>query len=100
MKVLVRLFELAVILLIAYPVFYLWDTDRVDRFCAETTPLMSQAELLQRAKQQGMKLRGPEPLAGAQWRIRIESRASFAGYACVIRGAGDTVAHAEIVKGR
>ncbi|MCX4188241.1 hypothetical protein [Methylophaga sp. OBS4] len=101
MKRLVNLIQLAIVVAILYPLFYVWDTDRVDNFCKLVKPGMSQDELVALADDNGMNLIGPNPinLSGGRWIASVPSRASFAGYACVIKGAADTVATAKIIRG-
>jgi hypothetical protein len=98
MKRLVNLIQLAIVIAILYPLFYVWDTDRVDNFCKLVKPGMSQDELVALADENGMKLIGPDDIGG-RWIASVPSRASFSGYACVIKGAVDTVANAEIIRG-
>lgn len=99
MKHLVKLFQLAIALVILYPVFYVWDTDRVDNFCELVKSGMTVAELNTLAEDHNVKLITPvDLLPEGQWITSVESTASVAGYACVMKGAGNRVATAKIIK--
>lgn len=99
MKYLVKLFQLAIVLAILYPVYYVWDTDRIDNFCEWIKPGMSLVELKALADEHNVTLNIPDELQRAgQWITSVESTASFSGYACVVKGAGNRVAVAKVVK--
>lgn len=99
MKPLVTLVQLAIVAAILYPVYYLWDTGRIDNFCELIEPGMSLTELEALADEQNISLNSPgKNQDSAQWMTSVESRASFDRYACVIIGAVDNVASARIVR--
>lgn len=97
MKILVNLIQLGVVLAILYPVYYVWDTGRVEDFCESIEPGISVSELLQLAEEQGITLNMPADNETGQWRTSVESSASIDRYACVIIGAVDRVASARLV---
>lgn len=99
MKYLVKVFQLAIVLAILYPVFYVWDTDRVDNFCESVKTGMSLVELEKLAEEHHVTLNSPDEFQRAgQWITSVESTASIDGYACVIKGASNRVAVAQIIK--
>lgn len=99
MKPLVTLVQLAIVAAILYPVYYVWDTGRIDDFCEAIEPGISVTELQQLADAHHISLNGPgDDQESGQWMTSIESRASIDRYACVIIGAVDNVANARIVR--
>ncbi|EEF78624.1 hypothetical protein LP43_2062 [Methylophaga thiooxydans] len=100
MKYLVKLVQLGIVLVILYPIYYVWDTDRIDNFCEGIKPAMSVEALNALAERHGLTLNAPEDLtsAGGLWITSVESHASFSGYACVIKGAANRVAVAQVIK--
>ena len=99
MKALVKLLQLAIVVAILYPVYYVWDTGRIDDFCEAIEPGISVSQLQQLADEHNISLNGPGAAQEAgQWMTSVESRASIDRYACVIIGAVDSVANARIVR--
>lgn len=99
MKPLVTLIQLAIVAAILYPVYYVWDTGRIDTFCESIKPGMTLDELNALADENGISLNSPDGQTGetAQWMTSVELKASIDRYACVIIGAVDRVASAHIV---
>lgn len=98
MKRLVNLIQLAIVIAILYPVYYVWDTGRIDNFCELVEPGMSVTELQQLADEHNISLNGPgDNTETGQWMISVESRAAIDRYACVIIGAVDRVASAQLI---
>ncbi|WP_438970029.1 hypothetical protein [Methylophaga sp.] len=99
MKHLVRLVQLVIVLAILYPIYYVWDTDRIDNFCESIKPGMKVSALQTLAEESHLNLNAPDDSQRTgQWMTSVESTASISGYACVIRGAVDSVATAQIVR--
>jgi hypothetical protein len=100
MKRLVNLVQLAVVIVILYPVYYVWDTDRIDSFCEQVEKGMSVTEMRHVADKTHVTLSGPDDaaIAQGQWMTSVESTAALNRYACVVIGAAETVANAEIVE--
>lgn len=98
MKHIVNLIQLAVVAAIIFPMFYVWDTDKVDNFCEAIKPGLSKAELLQRVDDANVKILGPEDvdIAGGKWNASIVARTPFIEHSCLIKGVGHTVATAKI----
>ena len=99
MKRLVNLIQLLIVAAILYPVYYVWDTGRIENFCEQIKPGMSIEALNQLAESSHISLNTPqrETAEGGQWMTSVESKASIDRYACVILGAVDRVASAHIV---
>ncbi len=99
MKYLVKLVQMVIVLAILYPVYYVWDTDRIDNFCEWVKSGMSLAELEALADEHDVTLNSPDELQrSGMWITTVESTASFDDYACVIKGSGNRVAKAQIIK--
>lgn len=100
MKRVVNIFELLIVLAIIYPIYYIWQTDKVEEFCGQVASGMTVDELSALAKEQHVTLSGPtsiDPL-GAQWRYMVSANIFISDFFCEIKGAGKTVAIAELVK--
>lgn len=99
MKPLVKLVQLAFVAAILYPVYYVWDTGRIDNFCHDIKPGMSLEELNALAERNHINLNVPQNSSesSAQWMTSVSAKATIDRYACVIIGAVDNVASARIV---
>jgi uncharacterized protein YxeA len=98
MKRLVNLVQLLIVLAILYPVYYVWDTSRIDKFCGLIKAGMTVAELEQIADDLNISLNTPAGKGETgQWMTSVDATASTDRYACVIIGAVDTVASARII---
>lgn len=99
MKRFVNLVQLMIIVAIIYPIYYVWDTDRVDEFCHQVKPGISQESLIELAESHHLSIVGPQSTdaLGGQWVILVPARSSFSGYACEVKGAVETVAFASII---
>ena len=98
MKRLVNLVQLLIVVALLYPVYYVWDTSRIEHFCHLIEPGMSVKELMILAENEGISLNMSPDGETGQWMTSIDSRASIEGFACVIIGAVDKVANAKIVR--
>lgn len=98
MKPLVTLVQLAIVAGILYPVYYVWDTGRIETFCENIKPGMTVEELNAWADESHISLNAPGHSEGkGQWMTTVESKASIDRYACVIIGSVDRIATAQIV---
>jgi hypothetical protein len=99
MKALVTLIQLAVVAAIFYPVYYFWDTGRIENFCEGIKPGMTIDQLNALADESYLSLNTPTSRTegSAQWMTSVESKASLDRYACVVIGAVDRVATAHLV---
>lgn len=100
MKKLVGLVQLCIIMLIAYPVIYVWETSNVERLCTKIQPGMTRAALVDLMATTQLKTQTPqlEHSESSRWTARILSRLSFRGFQCEIRGSANQVAAAKILK--
>jgi hypothetical protein len=98
MKVLVNLIQLIVVVAIVFPVFYIWDTDKVENLCKRLEPGMEKAEFMQLTDDLGVRLEGPtfEGLEGGKWHARVITYTPFIEHSCLIKGAGKKVAVAKL----
>lgn len=100
MKPLVTLVQLALVAAILYPVYYVWDTGRIENFCHDVKPGMTLEQLNALAENNHIHLNAPKNRgeSSAQWMTSVDSRAAVGRYACVIIGAVDRVASAHLVE--
>lgn len=98
MKILVNLTQVVIVLAILYPVYYVWDTGRIEDFCELIEPGISVSELQQLADDQGITLNIPAENGTGQWMTSVESSASIDRFACVVIGAVDRIASARLVR--
>lgn len=100
MKHFVNVFQLAAIVIILYPIFYVWDTDKVDNFCEALTVGMQKAAFLQLTEEHSVKLLGPfdEGMKGGKWHATVVARIPYIDYRCQIKGLGPTVTAFKIKK--
>lgn len=100
MKYLVNAVQIAVVMIMLYPVAYFWDTGRVDSLCEELTTGMSTVDLFELAEQQGVKVSEPvfDSEASRRWTATAQSIVAFNGYRCEIRGSNTMVATAKTLK--
>ncbi|WP_292353424.1 MULTISPECIES: hypothetical protein [unclassified Methylophaga] len=101
-QTLVKLIQFSIVLLMLYPLYYVWETDKIKSACEQINPGMSYSNTLVLLKSFGLdfsQMNG-DYAQGEKWQGLVESHASFAGYACEIRGFGDQIAKVRIVKGK
>lgn len=100
MKMIVNLIQLAVIAAIIYPIFYLWDTDKIEQFCKVVEPGMTKQEFIQLADDSSVKMLGPTDgaVAGGKWQATIVAYSPYTIYSCKVKGVGNSVAVATIVE--
>jgi len=102
MKMLVRLIQLLIVLVMVYPVYYLWETDKIKSACQQIKPGMSHNDVVIKLQSIGLSFSNMKGdfAKGDKWTALVESHASFAGYACEIRGSGNQIAGVRIIKGK
>ena len=101
-QTLVKLLQFLIVLVMIYPLYYVWETDKIKSACEQINPGMSYSNTLVLLKSFGLdfsQMNG-DYAQGEKWQGLVESHASFAGYACEIRGFGDQIAKVRIVKGK
>ena len=98
MKYLVNLIQLTVVAAIVFPMFYIWDTDKVDNLCKRIEPGMEKVEFLKLADDLGVRLHGPtfEGLEGGKWHAEVVTITPFIDHSCRVKGAGSRVATAKL----
>lgn len=99
MKLIVFLMQLLIIAVLIYPFFYLWETDKIEKLCEGLNVGMPAAEITQRADKAFLKWQEKPRTDSEKWHLQIISRASFAGYQCDIKGVGNKMSSARILKG-
>lgn len=100
MKYLVNAVQIAVVMVLLYPVAYFWDTGRVDALCDELSTGMSTVTLFKLAEHHGVSVNTPVFDSGSsrRWTATAPSILAFNGYRCEIRGSNEMVATATIRK--
>jgi hypothetical protein len=98
MKQLVNSLQYLVILVIVYPIYYVWETDKVTNFCEQVEGGMSKEQFVRLSEQANVHLKGPadDSLTGGQWRASVAPGMFISSDECVIKGAGNTVATARL----
>lgn len=98
MKQLVNSLQYLVVLIIIYPIYYVWQTNKVTDFCEQVETGMSKAELVQLSKRVDVTMKGPDDisLAGGKWEAVVSPGRFISAEECVIKGAGKTVATARL----
>lgn len=102
MKQLVNSLQYLVILVIIYPIYYVWQTDKVTNFCEQIEGGMSKEQFLRLSEQENVYINGPadESLVGGQWRASVMPGMFISSDECVIKGAGNTVATARLYEAK
>ena len=98
MKQLVNSLQYLVIMVIIYPIYYVWQTDKVTNFCEQVQGGMSKEQFVRLSEQANVHMSGPEDesLLGGQWRASVTPGMFISSDECVIKGAGNTVATARL----
>jgi hypothetical protein len=91
---------LIIVGLMVYPIYYVWEVEKVDRFCEQIDSGMTRDLFLTMATQKKVKLEGPsyESVQGGKWDAYIVPRYLLSGEVCLIKGIGDTVAIAKLIE--
>ena len=98
MKIIINVIQLAVVAAIIYPIFYIWDTDKIEQFCKIVEPGMTKLALIQLADESSVKMLGPidGDVAGGKWQATIVAYSPYTEYSCEIKGIANSVATATI----
>lgn len=93
MKYLVNLVQLMVIGAIIYPMFYIWDTDKVDQFCKVVKQGVSKEDVMQMADDKNVKILGLDSgtINPESWQASVDVHSPFTQYSCVLKGFGGQV---------
>ncbi|MCL5974940.1 MAG: hypothetical protein M1270_03810 [Gammaproteobacteria bacterium] len=102
MKMLVKLLQFSIVLVMLYPLYYVWETDKIKSACQQIKPGMSFNSVVLNLHSDGLGFSNivGDYAQGERWLGLVESKASFAGYACEIRGFGNQITGVRIVKGK
>ena len=100
MKLLVNMIQLAVIAAIIIPVLALWETDKVDKFCKQIEPGMSQDTYLELVEEYSVNLTEivGEDIPGGQWHAVAKTHMPWSEYQCLTEGVSKLVVTADIVE--
>lgn len=98
MKLIVNLMQLLIIAVLIYPFFYLWETDRIETLCESLEVGMPAEDITQRAEKAFLKWQQRPAVDTNKWHLQVISRASFAGFHCDIKGVGNKMSSARIIK--
>lgn len=98
MKHIVNVIQLAIVAAIIFPMYYVWDSGKVDNICEEIHPGLAKHVLLEMVDERGIKMDGPhdEDIAGGKWHATIMARTPLVEHSCTIKGVGNTVAIAKL----
>jgi len=93
MKHAVNLIQILVVIAIIFPVFHIWEGDKVDQFCKVVEPRMGKVAFINLADERNVKLIGPTDysVAGGKWQATAVSRSPFSKDSCLIKGVGTKV---------
>jgi len=92
MKLLVDAVQMLVIAALVYPMFYLWDINKVDQFCNQIEIGTTKQEFLQYAELQSVKLVEPvEDEKLGKWNSSAVTWSPFTNHSCEVRGFGSAV---------
>lgn len=100
-QALVRLLQYSIIVMMIYPLYYIWETDNIKSACQQIKPGMSYNNTMLILDSYGLSFSrvNGDYAQGEKWKGLIESKASFNGYACEIRGFGNQIAGVRMIKG-
>ncbi|OUR63837.1 hypothetical protein A9Q79_08770 [Methylophaga sp. 42_25_T18] len=98
MKSLVNSIQYLVVLVLIYPIYYVWQTDKVTDFCELIDAGMTKQRMIQLGEQASIKMIGPDDISleGGKWVATVEPGAFISSDICVIKGAGNKVATARL----
>ena len=99
MKIIVNLMQITVVAAIIYPMFYIWNTGKIEQFCKLVEPGMTKQALIELADELSVKMLGPTDgdVAGGKWQATIIAYSPYTKYSCEIKGIANSVAVAEII---
>lgn len=81
-----------VVFAIFYPVYYFWDTGKVEQFCTALEPGMTRQQLIDKAEEKSVQLIGPvDSLRDATWHARVAAFSGFSDYYCEVKGIANKV---------
>jgi len=98
MKSLVNSIQYLVVLVLLYPIYYVWQTDKVTDFCELIDGGMTKQRMIELGEQAGINMIGPEDISleGGKWRATVQPGKFISADVCIIKGTGNKVATAQI----
>jgi hypothetical protein len=98
MKQLVNGLQYLIVLIIIYPIYYVWQVEKVVDFCEQIDSGMSKQQLVALAEQENVYLDGPNDMSmvGGKWIAVVKPGKFVSADECVIKGAGKTIATARL----
>lgn len=92
MKSLVDAIQMFIVAVIIYPMFHIWDANKVEQFCRTVDKGMLMEDYLQFAADESVKIIRPvRSDASTKWHSSIVARSPFSNYSCEVIGSGDFV---------
>jgi hypothetical protein len=93
MKRFVDLIQFLIIAVILSPVYFFWQSEKVEQFCNGLETTMSLTVIQQLAEEHGFEVVGLEAanVDFGKWQASIESKWPLVSDYCLIKGLGDTV---------
>lgn len=99
MKRLVNGIQYLVVLVIIYPIYYVWQIDKVTNFCEQIDGGMTKEQMVQLGEEANVKMTGPNDISleGGKWLAIVEPGAYISGENCLIKGTGSKIATVRLV---
>lgn len=99
MKLLVDAVQMLVVGAIIFPMFYVWDTTKVDQFCDVVEAGMSKQSMIDLADDRLVKINVIEKESGnsVKWHSSVATLSPFSNHSCEIIGLGNKVSSAWII---
>ena len=99
MKRLVDIVQLLLIAIILSPVYFFWQSEKVDVFCSDIKTPMSLAGLKELADKHSFEIIGLDDanVDFGKWQGSVVTKWPFVDDYCQIRGLGDTVSKAKFI---
>lgn len=98
MKRLVNSIQYLVILVIIYPIYYVWQTDKVTDFCELIDGGMTKQRMVDLGQQSNVNMIGPKDISleGGKWQAMIQPGKFISADVCIVKGTGNKVATARL----
>lgn len=99
MKRFVDLIQFLIIAVILSPVYFFWQSEKIEKFCDELETTMSLTTIKQLAIERGFQIVGLETanVDFGKWQASIESKWPLVSDYCQIKGLGDAVSNIKYI---
>jgi hypothetical protein len=99
-KLLANCVQYLIIAIIIYPVYYIWETDKVTHFCELVENGMSKKQMVRLGEASNVNMKGPDDvdLSAGKWQAYVVPGMLVTAEKCVINGSGDKVASAKLLE--